>query len=462
MYDELFMTKSDLPFGSEFSPNQIDLIVLLAFAKEHNGNWRKLEKAIKEKYFLYYETTESNRKKLANNCKLGMIAYGFIDRDGSLTDFGNQMIGLRGDVQSLYSTLARHILLHLHGYIFIQTIQDMHRHGERIDLQSLRKWLGERGIHFPRGGKHASIMRLWLEKAGVFKKNSWRINEKTLESLTGVGVHSLEAFSSLSHGQILYLRTLANMSGTGPFFSNEIEKLASAIYGIKYDEKNLPKTILYPLQRAGFIDLKRGTKSIGRGAKPFLVTLTQQMQTHVIEPLSIQFERNAQPSLRPLLRKSLKEILQDIRSTDKNLKGLALEALGFHLMRLIDLTYIATRVRGISTAGAEVDLIFEGTRLLFTRWQIQCKNTQTVSLDDVAKEVGLTIKLKSNVVMVISTGTISKDAREYAHQVMSLTNLNVILLDTDDLESLVQNPVLIAEILQREAIHAMEIKKLNL
>jgi site-specific DNA-methyltransferase (cytosine-N4-specific) len=36
----------------------------------------------------------------------------------------------------------------------------------------------------------------------------------------------------------------------------------------------------------------------------------------------------------------------------------------------------------------EVDFIFRSQRLVFSRWQVQCKNTAKVSLDDVAKEVG--------------------------------------------------------------------------
>lgn len=36
----------DLPFGSEFSPSQINLPVVLEMLKRHEGNWRSLEKAI--------------------------------------------------------------------------------------------------------------------------------------------------------------------------------------------------------------------------------------------------------------------------------------------------------------------------------------------------------------------------------------------------------------------------------
>jgi len=53
-----------------------------------------------------------------------------------------------------------------------------------------------------------------------------------------------------------------------------------------------------------------------------------------------------------------------------------------------------------------VDLIFESARLVFSRWQIQCKNYKksgaAVRVDDVAKEVGLTHTLKSNAIIVVT------------------------------------------------------------
>jgi site-specific DNA-methyltransferase (cytosine-N4-specific) len=262
--------------------------------------------------------------------------------------------------------------------------------------------------------------------------------------------------------QKAFLKTLANMGETGPYWSNEVEKLASTIYGVRFDEKNLPKTVLYPLEKAGYISLERGTKKIGRGAKPFQVRLTDKLKSNLIAPIIECLQSQAHPELRLMLKKPLAEILKDLSSDDRHIKGLALETLAFYLMRLIDLKYVATRLRGEVTGGAEVDLIFEGARLIFSRWQIQCKNTKVVSLDDVAKEVGLTFQLKSNVVVVVSTGNIGGEARKYAQQVMKTTNLNVVLLDSNDLQKIADNPTYIVDALNREAQRAMEIKKLEL
>jgi len=102
-------------------------------------------------------------------------------------------------------------------------------------------------------------------------------------------------------------------------------------------------------------------------------------------------------------------------------------------MRLIDLKYVATRLRGEATGGAEVDLIFEGARLLFSRWQIQCKNTKVVALDDVAKEVGLMIYFGSQVAVIIGTGRISEAAQKYAELVRNEYGKPVVLIGREEI-----------------------------
>lgn len=427
------MPRSDLPFGSEFSPSQIDLATILEMAQTHAGDWHALEDAIRARYFDSHPTSDYNRRKLANNCKLGMIAYGLIDRNGVLTEFGRELYSLKSDPNKMYEALARHILVDLRGLIVVQTAQDMHTRGERFDLQKLRTWLQERGIHFPRGGKHPSIMRLWLEKAGVVTTPDWQIDTQRLREILGASLETIDQLAMLGIEQKAFLKALANMAGPGPYLSNEVEKLAATIYGAKFDEKNLPKTVLYPLENAGYISLQRGTKIAGRGAKPFLVSLTEKMEAEIIAPLIDCLMSQVQPELRPLLRKPLTEILAEVSSPDRHIKGLALEALAFYLMRLIDLKYVATRLRGQATGGAEVDLIFEGARLIFSRWQIQCKNTRLVSLDDVAKEVGLTIHFGSQVAVIVGVGRISEAARKYAGLVRNGCGKQVILVGRNEL-----------------------------
>ena len=131
-------------------------------------------------------------------------------------------------------------------------------------------------------------------------------------------------------------------------------------------------------------------------------------------------------------------------------------------MRLLDMTYVATRLRASNTGGAEVDLVFESARLVFSRWQIQCKNTARVSLDDVAKEVGLTHFLKSNLIVIVTTGEIGGEARRYANKIMADSNLAVVMINGEDLKCIERSPAAIVDVFSREAHHAMKLKTLNL
>ena len=456
------MPRSDLPFGSEFSPAQIDLPVLLELASEHRDDWHAFEEAVRDRYFAGHQTSDYNKAKLANNTKLSMRAYGLVgETDVTLTDTGRALYDLSHDEAALFQAFARHILRYRHGMNFVQCLLDMQAAGETINLTTLRLRLEERGIDVPRGGKHMSTLRLWLEKAGVFV-SGYRVDQNRLNEILGAGVEDFEALSAFTVEQRAYLKTLANMGGGGPHSSNDIEKLASATYGATFNEKSLPKQILYPLRDAGYIALERGTRATGRGAKPFLVRATGSLASDLIVPLVGQLEQQTHADMRPLLRKSLKDIRESLDSPDRHTRGLALEALAFKLMRLIDLSYVATRLRSAATGGAEVDLVFESSRLVYSRWQVQCKNTTRVSLDDVAKEVGLTHFLNSNAIVMISTGEIGGEARRYSNKVMMNSNLCIVMVDGHDLARIETRPASIIDVFSREARHAMDLKKIEL
>ena len=456
------MRRSDLPFGSEFSPARIGLPVLLELAHEHGADWKAFEDAVRDRYFSMHKTSDYNKGKLANNTKLSLRSYGLIgEKDTTLSEIGWMLYDLRDDASVLHEAFARHILTNCQGMNFVQCILDMQASGEEIDLNKLRHWLQERGIVVPRGGKHMSTLRLWLEKSGVFISR-YRVDQTRLNQILGLDVEEFEALATFTPEQRAYLKAIVNLDGDGPHLSNDVEKLAVATYGATFNEKNLPKQVLYPLRDAGYVHLERGTKEAGRGAKPFLVTATDKLASEVVTPLIEQIEKQTRTDLRPMLRKSLKAIRKEIDSRNRHIRGLALEALAFKIMRLVDLTYVATRLRGDVTGGAEVDLVFESARLVFSRWQVQCKNTARVSLDDVAKEVGLTHFLKSNAIVMISTGRIGNEARRYANRIMADSNLCIIMVDGDDLALVESRPAVIVDVFAREARHAMDLKELPL
>ena len=458
---------SDLPFGSEFSPSQIVLADVLELVNAHQGDPHSLEASIVARYFSGHaarpegeEGGEYNRNKLANNCKLGMIAYGIIDRRASFTLFGQTLHDLRDDESALHEALARHILLNLKGMTLVRCLQDMVVAGEEITLDTLRVSLGERGVNFPRGGKHPSMMRLWLAKAGVIVGARWRVNPIRLRAVLGADPDDFPALARFTAQQRAFLLALANTGMLIPQPANEIVRLASATYGVRFPDKSLPKDVLNALTAAGYIETTKTTT--GRGAKPFLVTPTEKVRVEILGPLLDQLKDQVDPKLLDLLTKPLTDIVAGIKADDSHVSGLALEALAFRLMRTLGMDYIATRLRVSQTGGAEVDLIFHSSRLVYSRWQVQCKNTARVSLDDVAKEVGLTHFLKSTVIVMVTTGEIGAEARRYANKIMADSNLSIVMIDRGDLEGITANAAYLVDVFRREAEHAMTLKRIDL
>ena len=449
-----------LSFASEFSPSQVDLVLLLELAGQYGGDAKAFEEAIRNHYYDKLSISDQNKRKRAYNVKLSMRTYGIIDDRARLTEFGSHLYSVRQDAGRLYADLARHILLRLHGIALIQCVSDRQASGEVVDLLALRAALEERGISVPSGSSRMSIMWRWLSKAGVVGRN-WTINQQRLEVLIGKSEAEIEALAVLTPQQRAFLRTLASLDGPGPYRSNNVKDLAEATYGVKFNEKALASQVLNPLQQAGYITLRRTTS--GRGSRPFDVTGTAKLDADVVEPLLQRIEEQVGVEMRPLLRKPLTEILQELRPPhDSHTRGLALEALAFKLMRSVDLTFVGFRKRGPETGGAEVDVIFEGSRLVFSRWQVQCKNVQGgVDLEDVAKEVGLTHMLKSNVIVIVSTGSISPQARSYANAIMRDSNLCIIMIDGNDIGELQRDMTAILSLLNREAKHAMTLKRLS-
>jgi len=76
---------ASLPFGSEFSPSQIDLRHLLELIETNEGNQTALQAAILTTWFAKHGAgadaarAAKNRNTLAMNCRLGLRAYGIID-----------------------------------------------------------------------------------------------------------------------------------------------------------------------------------------------------------------------------------------------------------------------------------------------------------------------------------------------------------------------------------------------
>ena len=422
-----------------------------------------MTQAICDEFFSGHSANQ--RWKLADNTVLALRAYGLLEDDGSTpTQLARDLRAVADQPEAFYDRFAKHILTDLRGIDLAETLVAMQSANEEINLHTLHRRLEQRGLHVPRGAVHLSSMRLWLALAGVFDPaitggaRLYEVNQSGLRRILGLGLDSIDALTQLNRAQRAFLRALAHIVEPDPLIANRVADLASTLYGVEYNHKELPKSILFPLRDLGYVQLTKSTT--GRGAKPYEVQRTPKFREEISERILAAVAEKAGLVPKELFEWPLSRILDDLKSPTSDVKGKALELLAIYLTRLIDLDFKGWRVRSSDTGGAEVDAVVEGARLVFSRWQIQAKNTTMVHLDDVAKEVGLALTfIYSDVVMVVTTGSFTRDTYSYVRHVMKSSNLNIILLDRSDLKRICQEPTSIVTILNSKAEQAMKVKE---
>jgi hypothetical protein len=117
----------------------------------------------------------------------------------------------------------------------------------------------------------------------------------------------------------------------------------------------------------------------------------------------------------------------------------------------LGLQHQRTRLRTGRASGAVVDTAFESNRLRFPTWHVRCKDSGQLSLDDAATEVGIAQGFGNRVAVVISTGKVSKAAREYAQCVNGDSPFNLILLGKADLATIRRRKNGLARLIEHQA-----------
>lgn len=447
------MTDFKMPYGAEFSPNKIKIKELLKMAFMHEG--QSTETLVKEIAKKYYNRNHT----MAANCKNSMVAYEILETGGGVTLslFGNELLAMTKE-DEIYDAMAKRILTCLNGLMFIEAVRTITQSGNRPTLERMTERLNLMGCEeLSKTNKHVATMKKWLEKAKVL--NGWDINEKKLESLIGMKDETVEILRGLNHAQGCFIRALCNTDSDDYQSATKIRDLAKASYNVDFPAKNFAAAIIKPLEEKNLIEKKPSTGTHGGNATE--VKLVENVKAEVLAPILKQIEMIAGKEVIQYCKKALAVLRIEMDSLDTHAKGLALEAFAIKIMQIIDLDFIGTRVKGSETGGAEVDVLFDTTRLNYSRWQVQCKNTPKVSIDQVAKEVGLSHVLKTNVIVILTTGRATESAKEYATTIMKEMNLCIIFIERDDINEILLSSASIVDILNRESKKAKQIKILE-
>ena len=450
------MNANELPFGTQFSPEQINLKRLLELAQEYTGRTNKeFVEQIAQEFF----AQKASPEKLAGNTSISLKSYGIVTGRNTIeiTEVGSNLLSITDDEQ-LNKAFAKHILLNLNGLVFVETLRRMYLNGDNLTNANINIALIHQGFQLQQTSNNVQVMKLWLGQAGIIL-GDWKINEAALKELLGIESNEIALFKELSPEQYYFLLALCNAASNEPLVATDVRNLATASYNIDFDEKAFASKVIKPLQDKGLIAAQKTTG--GRGAKPYMVELTEKTKREVVEPLLMQFKDQVGNALADAYCKTFSDLRNEIDSENTYVKGLALEAFAIKVMRIIGLDFIRTRYRDIQIGGAEVDVLFDSTRLLYSRWQVQCKNTSTVTIDMVAKEVGLTHMLKSNAIVMMTTGHLTSEAKKYARRIMEDMNLCILMLEKEDIDCIISNPTSIVDIFNRQSEEVKKIKILH-
>jgi site-specific DNA-methyltransferase (cytosine-N4-specific) len=431
--------------------------------REAQPDRERMTKAIGQRFF-----AKSPDNDIAENTIYALSEFGLLDKPkedttrAALTTLG-ELLTQRAeahDIDGMHAEFARHILLNLHGLELLQCVDDLAARGTKLTKATISRELQYRGHHIPTNGTHLNGMRQWLEQAGLVLPRSWRADPERLKWLLGnVDPEDIDEYAQLTPEQRAFAVAFARLN-VDEALSNRVAAYAHDLFGVDYPEGGLPQSTLFALQDVGLIICQKTTS--GQGAKPYVVKPTEKLRNKYLEPIFNAIESSAGIQYRKLIRMPYLTILKGLDDDNKHRKGLALEALAFYLGRLIGLDFVKWRLRSAETGGAELDVIMEGASLIFSRWQIQCKNSTQAKLDDIAKELGLAQVIRTNVIMIVTTGHIGNKARLFAEQTMRDTNYQVILVDHTHLQTIMHDPSKITDILRTQSELAMTLKRTQL
>lgn len=457
--------ETDLPFGDVFSPGSLrfsedgpcQLPYVLELTNEYEGEKEAFTREIADIFF----EDSSDPMVTAKNVPLGLGSAGYqlVDEDFEFTDIGRTLYELREDEHALYDEFTKHILLNLHGLKVIDIINDLQMAGEATTTTNIVRELHRQyDLYAKESSTHWNQMRGWLAQADLINTRTHHINVnwKKLNELVGIDSQERLELSGLSEAQEAFLRALATIDPDEPIQNNKVRELAEDAYNVYIDSKSITSKVLGPLEEAGFIEYEATVEHTG---KPSDVMFTEKFESEVLEPILDNIsDRSGVP--RKVLRLSFDEIREQMDADLNFLKGQALEALAIKIGLMLDLTFAGWRIRGTETGGAEVDVVMDSTGTGFSRWQIQCKNTQNrLRTKHVAKEVGMARMLQSNVILMISRSDVVRDARRYAKKVMATENLTILFLNGNDLEELEHNPEHLSATLKRQTQRVHQLKQ---
>lgn len=427
-----------LPNMNEFSPGTLDtssvreVLKLIEPYQNDSGDVEGMLAVLQTCPKILKTTSPAQRKVRAKNVLIGMSQCGLLEKEGGriapvLTESAKAMVALSDKEAS--DAFSKYLLLEAHGLELLDAVAMIRARGESIDLQAIRDELRSRQFVVTENEGNASKIRQWLEVSGLVS-DDWKVNDTALTALIGVGSGFLQVWNGLTRAQRVFAKQAKSLdvSNTGDWLQvRQIKRLCETAHGRSiFPEGKLREKVIAPLVSVGMLEV-RGTGG-GRGGDSGEACVCDALRNLNIE-LPAEGMSGIPNDLRDKLSTPLSDIFHNLEHSSTHIRGLALELLSLRLVRDIGLFPVCFRERTSKTQEAEVDLIAQGVHLHYSRWLVQCKNTASVEVSDIAKEVGMAVVLKAQVILMVTTGTFRRTVQIYANGLATSSNLQAILID---------------------------------
>lgn len=449
-----------LPSFNDFSPKIIgDVRKPLLLFRRHAPDFDAVVRAWADEFF-----DGATNKRASTNVTATLNSLGLIDRKRMTLTEPGEFIAAAATPREAAERLALHVVESRHGMSVIEAARSLNVRGEHVGKDSLKRELELMGIErLSRATTDHTTLANWFAEAGLLDKSANLVPvDEAMKRVLGISASERAELSALPLEQQIFLhilRRLVEVEPTKSIAAKVVTDECLRDYPHQFDEDQLSKKVLRPLEAGGWLTL--GSRSGGRGAKSGQVSATGKLLDIPFSAIVPDFDAVVPADLRDKINLPRTEIQRLLSSRSSNDRGLGLELLALRMLIDLGLSPRSFRQRSRDTAYAEVDLTAEGKQLLFSRWNIQCKCVKNrVSLSDVAKEVGLAIYAKSHVVMVVTTGEFSREAVNYAREITADTHLQFVLVNRAAVRSyLTSGPASLHEFLQKNAAKVMAEKR---
>ncbi len=446
-----------LPFSKQFSPHQIpSLAAFLKAIDDKAGTADQVKAAVFA--LLHPDVPDTNKPKvtMAYNAVLSARHYGLVEVSGDrLTAFGKALLALPDDEARIHA-LARHILQNLNGIELVAGIAKLSHAGRRLTKVPLAEYFDGNGLASNHDGTDINAVAGWLEAAGIYEAGGWyRLNEQVFFEIAQVGLETANALARLAAENRAILEQLALMPGHRSD-SGEMQRLLRGRTDLHIDGPGFVIKHLEPLKTAGLVETARTTA--GRGGNTTEFWGTALFDEQVVQELVARIQRLGFHVSGPELERPFFDLIAEVRDAgaSKDTRGRALELFALRMLQFLGLRHIQFRVR--PTQSEEIDGWAEGFAPVHARWQVQCKNTATFSVDQAAKEVGIAVRHRSTVVLLVTTGEFSDDAVDFIQEVIRSSAITIVRINGRDVTELSANESRLWDILAREAQRAYALR----